>query len=383
MPTPLDALITPLTVDAVRLSIYSVLAQLGIDTTVWKPGAVVRTMIAATSIMLSGLSQLTAAIARSGFLETAEGTWLELLAKNVYGVTKIKATFATGTGVIANTSGGIYVLSPGELQVTNQRTGATYVNVDPLTIPAVSSGILAALIAQQAGSTSTALVSDPMIVSTPLPGVTLTLATSLVGLDDELDPALRLRCQEKLGALSPNGPPDAYGFVARSAVRPDGSPIGITRVRVSANGDGTIDLYVTNATGDLGVDDLVAVDLAIQTQAAPLSITVTTHAAVTVPLTVAAQVFLYRSGLDNDTVSSMIAAELTDFFSSQPIGGNIGAIHTAAIIAAIGRTSTQLPIFRVILNQPALDFVMSTNQVAVMSPDSTFTVTQIPSPSGV
>lgn len=382
----LDDLTTPLTVDQARLSIYSVLGQLGVDTTTWKPGAVVRTMIASVAILVSALSRLTSEIAKSGFLETATGEWLRILALNVYGVTKIDATFATGPALLANSSGGIYVLSDGELQITNQRTGATYVNVGPLTIPGNSSNIPCTLTATEAGNGSTALVTDVMLVSSPLPGVSCALTAALVGLDAESDPSLRLRCSEKLGALSPNGPPDAYGFAARGAKRGDGSVIGVTRVRLTNDGFGNVDVYVADASGAIDPADLSFVDTAIQTQAAPLAVTARIHNAIEVPTAVVCTVYAYNnSGLSIVQIQDAVTSVLVDFFASQPIGGNIigvsGAVYRNAIIAAIGRAAGA-QIFNVTLSTPAADVALSVDQVATLT-GATITVQLVPPPGTV
>ena len=385
--TPIDDLLKPVTVVQMRDSIYLMLSQIGVDTTTWKPGGVVRTMIAAVALVLSGLTRLTAEIAKSGFLETASGEWLKMLATNVYGVTPIDATFATGTGVAANSSGGIYVLSDGELQVTNTRTGATYVNVGPLTIPAVSSNIPVALIATQSGSGSTALITDVMSVDSPLPGVSVTLSSALVGLDAELDPALRLRCREKLGALSPNGPRDAYAFVVRSATRADGSPIGVTRVRIANDGAGRVDLYVANASGPVDFADLPYIDDAVQQQAAPLAVTATTHTADQVTINVSGQVYCYNdSGLSDAQIQAACTASLTDFFSSSPIGGdrigNDGRIYRDALIAALSPARTGAPIFHVNLVTPGSDVGLGVSEVAVLGTVA-LTIVQVPPPGQV
>lgn len=387
----IDELTTPVTVDQVRLSIYSTLAQIGVDTTTWKPGAVVRTMIAATAIMVSALSRLMAEIAKSGFLETAEGGWLTLLARNVYNVQRIDATFATAPVLIANSSGGIYVLSDGELQVTNLRTGATFVNVGPLTIPAVSSGSSCSLIATQAGSISTSLVTDSMVVSSPLPGVTIALVAAAIGLDEESDPLLRQRCLDKLGALSPNGPPDAYGFVARSATRGDGSAIGVTRVRLTNDAHGGVDVYVAGASGAIDPADLAAVEAAIQTQAAPLAVTARVHNATEVPIAPVVSVGLYTSSAMTDAqVQDAVAAQITTYFGQQPIGGNTesvsGLIYRGAIGAAVGATlgpsGRPLPFYRIEVNTPSTDIGLAINEVATLV-GITVNVLQLPPPSSI
>lgn len=385
--TPIEDLTKPVTVDQMRLSIYSVLSQIGVDTTVWKSGGVVRTMIAAVAIVLSAVTRLTSEIAKSGFLETASGEWLKQLALNVYGVTPIDATFATGAGVVANSSGGIYVLADGELQVTNTRTGATFVNVGPLNIPAVSSGIPVNLIATAAGSASTSLITDFFSVDSPLPGVSVSLTSALIGLDAELDPALRLRCKEKLGALSPNGPKDAYGFVARSATRGDGTPIGVTRVRVTNDGAGRVDIYVANAAGPVDSADLPFIDLAIQQQAAPLAVTAVTRTADTVSVNVGGSVYCYNdSGLSDAQIQTACVAAITDFFSSTPIGGDVigvdGRMYRDALIAALSPARTGVPIFHVNLASPGFDISLGSSEVAVLG-TCNFTVFQVPRPDTV
>jgi phage-related baseplate assembly protein len=374
--TPIEDLTKPLTVDQVRLSIYSVLAQIGVDTTTWKPGGAVRTLIAGTSIMLSALSRLTAEISKSGFLELASGGWLSLLASNVYGVDRFEAVFATGSAALANSSGGIYSLADGELQITNGRTGATYVNVGPITIPSVSSGIVCSLRATEAGSGSTAPITDAMIVASPLPGVTCGLTSAMIGQDEESDPALRLRCLESLGARSPNGPPDAYGFVCRSAVRADGSPIGITRIALTKDGFGGVDVYVAGPSGPIEPTDLDVVRDAVLAKAAPQGVTARVHNATAVTVHVGGVAYSYDPSLTADVVSG----RLTAFFAAQPIGGNkvgsLGAIYQSAIIAAIGKTA------RVDLVTPSADVQLGANQVAVLAP-SGVSVVLLASPSTV
>ena len=118
----LDELTTPVTVDEWKTSIYSVMGRVGVDTTSWKPGAVVRTIVTAVSIMLAALSVLIAAIAAGGFLELATGMWLTLLARYQYGVERQEATRATGQVTITNSGGGIYDFDPEDLVVLHATT---------------------------------------------------------------------------------------------------------------------------------------------------------------------------------------------------------------------------------------------------------------------
>jgi hypothetical protein len=103
----IDELITPLETEEIKTSVYSALATVGVTTTTWKPGAVVRTIIAIVAVILHALSVLVSNIARSGFLALASGTWLALKARYDYAVEKQEAEFASGTVLVSNASGGV------------------------------------------------------------------------------------------------------------------------------------------------------------------------------------------------------------------------------------------------------------------------------------
>ena len=390
----LDDLTTPLTKDEVATSIFTVLADLGVTTTAWKPGAVVRTMIAAVSIVLAALSTLMARITKSGFLDTAEEDWLEIVADQVYDVDKQQATFATGVVTIDNASGSVYgPLDPGDFIAVNSTTGKGYVNTDSLTILATSFGTIANMRAQEAGSDSTALPGEIDSLETALTGVTLTNPTALVGTEAISDPDLRVLCKQKLGSLSPNGPKDAYSFVAKTATRlADGSLVGVTRVSPIPDADGNMTVYVATATGGITgtildlTTDLGAVHDAIQKLATPLGITETTASAVPVVVPVTYQLWLYNdTGLDEAGIKAAIAADLVLLFSSEPIGGNnappeSNRLYPSAIEAVIaGVDSLADSVIRVTLDAPATSLSLLDSEVPTLG-TITGTITQVARP---
>ena len=89
MTVSIDDLTTPVTRDEAKASIYDAMGTVGVSTTAWRPGAVVRTMVAAIAILFAACTSLMAKIAKSGFLEFAVGTWLTLVARHVYGVERL------------------------------------------------------------------------------------------------------------------------------------------------------------------------------------------------------------------------------------------------------------------------------------------------------
>jgi hypothetical protein len=397
-PFTTDDLTTPLTVADVKASIYRVMATIGVSTTGWKPGAVVRTIVAANAIVIAALSNLIALIARSGFLELAAGAWLTLVAFFTYNVTRIEATFASGNVTLNNTGGGVYSLGPGDLILSNPATGKTYRNTSPVSVGALQVGIVVPVAAIEAGAASTALPNEITGFVTPLLGVNSTNPLAVVGFDAEEDPALQARCSDKLGSLSPNGPPDAYSFVARSALRADGSPVGVTRVRSIPDGLGGIDVYLatpsgglTGTVGDLSTD-LGAADDLLQRSATPLAVTARVHAASPVVIPVTYEIWLYNDGgLTSLQIQDAIGVELANFMAVQPIGGNAidvdpGKVFVSAISAVVGRArlrptdpaSPRLAIFRVAITDPATDTVIAAGQVPVLGAVSSIGIHLLP-----
>jgi hypothetical protein len=387
----LNDLVTPLTRQQVQKSIYDVLALVGVSTTGWKPGAVVRTMIVASSIVLAAFSQLMASIARSGFLELAEGQWLTLVARYVYNVEREEATFAEGELTLTNTGGGLFALDPDDLVVSNPTTGKTYRNTGTIVLAPLAV-LVVPIRATEAGAASTSSPGAITHLETTLLGVTCANATAVVGRDEEEDPLLRTRCLEKLGSLSPNGPWDAYSFAARNAKSADGTTIGVTRVRVTKDGFGNVNTYVATASGGVtgtsgdAVTDFGAVNLAIQRLAAPLAVTANVFSAAPVSVAVTYQVWLYNtSGLTPQQIEDAIAAKLATFMSTQPIGGNVigagpGKVFLDAIRTVIGSALPQ--IFHVVVTVPAADVELAISQVPVLGTPTATAINQLPPSEG-
>ncbi|AKF06085.1 baseplate J/gp47 family protein [Sandaracinus amylolyticus] len=376
----LDELTRPLTPAEVREFIYAAIAARGGSPTTWKSGAPTRTIIAGLAIVVSGMSQLTAAIAKSGFLELAEGDWLTLVAQYVYGVERSAGTFAAGTVTIDNTGGGIYALDPGDLIVINTTTGKGYRNVAAVSINAGQTGVAVDVEALELGSDSTSLAGEIDGFGTAHPGLTVTNAAALIGTDPEDDEALRERCRAKTGTLSPNGPRDAYVYVAKSATKDDGTTAGVTRVRTVADGIGGVTVYVASASGSMpgSVGDtstaLGAVDDAIQRQVTPLAITATTVSATPLIVPVTYEVWVRdTSGLSNAEIEDRVDDALATFMASQPIGGSLlpgestGRLYKTAVEAAIDGALRAIDdadgfILRRAVTVPAGDTDLASNQ---------------------
>lgn len=376
MPASLESLTTPITVDEATASIYGVLAAVGAKTTTWKKGAVVRTIIAAVALILSSLSELMALIARSGFLELAEGDWLTLVARHVFGVERIDATFAAGFVTLTNTGGGVFNPDAGDIIVKNTVSGQTYRNTDAFSLGAL--GILTiGITAVEAGARGTSAAGYIDSFETPLINVTVTNAAAVVGLDAETDPELRTRCLEKRSSLSPNGPRDAYAYFAKTATRADGTNVGVSRVRVSASSTtGQVTVTVASPTGAVSGDatdpatDLGAVDFAIKRNVVPDGVTETTQTATALIFNITYELWIYATvNLTDAEIGALVEARLETFFTTQPIGGNVigtdpGKVFQDAIRTAIGGTRPE--IFHVIVSFPGADSFVGPTEVPML-----------------
>jgi len=388
-----DELVTPLTRAEIQASFYRVYATLGLKTSSWKGGAVVRTMTWASSIVLSGFSALQASIAKSGFLELAEGPWLDLVAWYVYRQKRVAATFASGVLTLNNNGGGVYEADPDDLIFTNPATNKQYRNTAAVSIGSGEQNVLVPVRAIEAGSTSSSQTGAITEITTTLLQVTCTNASPLIGNDEELDPALRTRSLESLGALSPFGPWDAYASAIRNATRDDASTLGVTRIRPVKDGFGHVDVYVATDSGGLtgDIDDIesdlgIAYD-AVKRWAEPLAVTATVLSATPLPIAVTYELWMYNtSGRTDLEVAAAVQLRLSNFIRSQPIAGNRidsgpGKVYQDAVRTAIAATFPN-QMFHVVVTTPAGDVVVDPDEVPTLG-TVTPTIHQIAPGEGV
>jgi len=369
----LSELTTPLTRAQAEALTYAILARLGLSTTTWKPGAVARALITVFAIFMVGATTLLALIAGGGFLETASGDWLTLLARHVYGVERELATFAAGEITLVNTAGGVYTLDPGDLVVQNLDTGKTYRNTTTFTVGALAT-ITVPIAAVEGGSASTSIAGAITGFVTPLIGVTCSNALAVVGTDDEGDAALKTRCSERLGALSPNGPWDAYAYVAKNSKRADGTPIGITRTRLSKDGFGNVVLYVATATGgvtgtpDDTTTDLGAVSDAIQRGAVPLAVTADVESAVPNVIDIDYQLWIYSTtGRSEAEVKTAVQTAIAQYLATRNIGGDVISGAGYVFRDQIRKAACVFPeVFHAIVTTPNGDVSMAFNEVPIL-----------------
>ncbi len=380
MAVDIESLLVVPTEDEIKESIYSTLTSIGIVTTSWQPGAVTRTIIAVLAKLLVGWFTLVSTIAKSGFLDTAVGGWLTLLADLVYGVDRVEATFATGEVTFDNNSGSLYgPFDPDEFIVKSSALDKTYVNTATFTLNPGQQNVMVAIRAQEQGAASTAAPGQIDTLVTSLAGVTVTNELSVVGVDAETDATLRERCRDALGALSPNGPKSAYEYVATTPSLNGG--ITITRVKVlPPPGDGTVTVVIAGPDGAVSGGSVTAVQAGIDANVVPEIGTAIVVSATNVALTYSVTLYVKSgSGKSVSDWQTLAKNSLVDWVKTLPIGGiDLGSGGKVLYRAAIGVLEGMDPYVIQAVLASEVDQALTSTQVATLqASDVTVSVTVI------
>jgi len=316
-------LTTTPTIDDIFAQLIAWMVNAGIPADKWRRGGVGRTIIYSIASAYVVLATLVSFIAQSGFLNTATGDFLTLLAFYVYGVQRVTATFATGVVQVSNSSGSIYDLAPGELVVQDEDTLKSYRNTSTIHIGAGASNVDVDIEALEQGTASNAAPGKITIVSVALDGLTVTNALAVLGVDAWSDSTLQAACLAKLGALSMNGPRGAYQYAIMTATLPDGTPVNVDRFSISpSSSTGVVTIYLASPSGPVTTADLTAVQANIEAIARPDTVTAntnnTTLATFSKTLTVWCRAL---KGVDAPTIQAKVEAALEAYQSVYDIGG--------------------------------------------------------------
>ncbi len=290
--TDLNTLVQPVSVTSAFNTELSIATSLGLPVTAWQPLGIGRQILYVNANVISLYSSTVNLLAQGGYasyaalMVDASGapitTWMDLIGTNNYNVTRIQATYATtdstGFSVTNSSANPLGPYSAGQLHFANAATGKTYTNTGTVTIAGnASTGI--AITSDATGSAySSGVGTITQIVSPTLANCTCTNSKALVGSDAETNAAYLVRCQAKLGSLSPNGPAQAYYFVATSITDSTqrfynaGMTATVTRCTVVTN-PGEVDVYIATASG--GVTGCTQNPVTAATNANPIAITTT------------------------------------------------------------------------------------------------------------
>jgi hypothetical protein len=372
----ISALFSTRTMNQILQVGLDVAQAIGLPVSTWREGDPTRSQYHYLAEVLATLDQTNAAYIKAGFLssavadaeETGDSTWLKVLALELFGVTVAEATYATsaaGEGVtLTNTAGGLWDVSTGDLTFRNSVTGKTYHNTDAFELSAGLTHTFE-VVADEPGSDST--VGDDEIdeLVTTLLGVEVTDSDPVVGTDEPSPKAIETLCLATLGALSPNGPPDAYNHVCTNV-----ELTGVTEINrattIGDNDTGLVTVYVASAAGSVTGASVAAAQAACETWSTPVTVRPTVISAAAVSVAIAAQI---SGDAIPSTFLDAVEAELARVFVDLPIGGTV---YRSRIIAAIHKAVPQAA--SVSLATPAVDVTLTAAQVPVVG---TVAVTEI------
>lgn len=369
MPTSLASLLVQNTKAYIYDYALAIAETVGLPVTTWQPGDPTRSLYHVESELLATLEDVVVNFIKAGFLDYAEGDWLEILAEQVYNVIVPGATYASTDVTLTNTGGGTYIIDAGDLTFKNSTTGKTYHNTTGGTLNAGST-LVVTVEADEAGSDSSAAATEIDEMVTALLGVTCSNAIAAVGTDKQEEDTTRQQCRDKLGSFSPNGPREAYSYVARNSELT--GTTAVTRTRVYADSDtGDVTVYLAGPSGAVAAADVLLVEAAILEWATPLCITPTVLSVTPVTVPITYTLWLYKSANKSaDEAAEDVEAALEQMFAVRPIGGDIldgdttGNLYKSMIESTIRATFPDA--FRVSVSLPAADTALTNGQLAVL-----------------
>lgn len=363
----------------------AVAEALGLPVSSWTAGDPTRSLYHYNAQGLGELEQARTQFAQSGFLDTAQGDWLKLGAKQVYDVDAIESTRATTDVILTNTAGGEFPLEERSVTFRNGTTEKTYTNITGgLLSPGPGTTLTVTVEADEPGSASSALPGEINELVTTLLGVTVTNPLRAVAIDDESKARLVLRCRAQPGALSSNGPRDAYVAVALNPKKT--GTTNVTRAQSIRDSDeGKVTLYIASPSGPVTQADRDAVQTAILKWATPQCFKPNVQSANAVIVDIAYQLWVYDSiERTEDDIRAAVHAALERMAEVHPIGGDVippaatGRLYRSLIETTILRVVQEFG-FRVALTAPATDIDLERHEVAVIG-TVTGTVTLVPPP---
>jgi hypothetical protein len=240
----------------------SVARLLSLPVDSWRAGDPTRSLYHFLAEYLSTHDQVAAEYIKAGFLDWAAGDWLKVLAYQVYGVEAEDASSASNTLRLSNSSGGLYAFDAGDVIWRSSFTGKTYHNRDPFTLNPLQSNLEIYWVADEPGADSSVGNNEIDEFVTPFPGISIVSSSAGYGSDAQSDDSIKLACRESLGATSPNGPREAYEYIAKRSQLTGTNEV--TRARASGDtGNGTVYVRVASAAGPVSADALEKVERAV------------------------------------------------------------------------------------------------------------------------
>lgn len=359
MTTSFSTLTTPTTSSQYLTQILATLAAQGFPVTAWQSGNAGRTLAQADAAALADLRGVIADVARGGYLDTATGDWLTLLAAGLFDLTRTASTYMQGQVTLTcSAAAGPYNITAGSLVVSDgtRRWRSTNTSTQVL----ATSGTLTLTV--QAESPGTAYnISGTLIttiVSPALAGVTVAAVSGWAtssAVNEQSDAELRAECRLRWSTLGRGANLDAYEYNALNA-----GITAITRAQaVPGGGDGTVTVYVAQASATATSPQVASVQSLINT-VKPVTDLPTVTAATAITVDVTATVYV-RAASDSTSNRTLATDALTAYINGLAIGDAVVDVVKlgASIYAAAGVRDVDV-------TTPAGDVAISAGQVATV-----------------
>lgn len=304
------------------LSSGSVLDPVHFAPTNYIPGDPLRTLLELAGEGISDVELLVWALGEGGYLDTAQGGYLDELVESHYQLSRQPSTFTVGrVRFFASAQGAISVPAG---MIVGTVSGLKYFTAAEAVVDAGGSFDVPVQ-AESPGTRYNVPVGTITELHTPLPGLTVTNPPGWLleaGADQETDTALRRRASLRWASLGGGATRAAYEYWALTA-----HP-GVDRVTVldqHPRGQGTADVVVWG-TGGIGADVVRVVNDYIQ-QRRPVTADIAVYAATerVVPLPIE----LYAPLGDRAAIEGQVVAGLSELQRELGIGGTL---YQAAVV---------------------------------------------------
>lgn len=372
MTASLSDLLTPVDRDEVIATLLAIAASLDAPTTSWQEGDPTLTQIMTVAQKVADLSLVAIDITKGGFGDLLPSdAWADLWAKSRFNVDRIPAQEATG--VVTFTCGptaAANTYQPREIIIAHATTGKTYRNAAAVTLGPSTTLPNQAIEADEPGTGSNAAPTAITVMVSSLVGVTVSNPASVLGVDKETTSQLVRRARAKLGALSPNGPKDAYNYVATTPSLSPGLTTPITRTRTVTDEDtGEVSVFLATAAGAPVAGDVTIVQASIDALSEPWGATATAIAATEVVQNITYQSWVRGSNLSAAQIESAQSTALAFYLSQLNLGGDVippdtGSLYVETLeqIISIAVAGT----VRVVVSVPSGTVAVDPSEVVVL-----------------
>ena len=365
MDVSVEQLLTPQTYEESRKRMLCRLTEAGFPVTDWTEGGCARTLVEMSARESEFFSMSLVDVGRSGFLSTASGAWLTLLAREFYALDRYGATYTEGRVVLTDERGeGPFTVLPGQLWFSSGLLRFTNTTGGVLE----EGGSLELVVrAESPGASYNVPSGSIRIMLTTLVGVAVNNPSPWIlhqGSNEESDDLLRQRCRSRWATLGIGANADWYVYHARN-----GHPYveQVTRVLVSTLGDGsnTVKLLMAGPDGPLDSElkekVITSVYSSIRAKM-PLTTRLIVEAAVAKGISLMGVIYAYPSGGDAEAIKDRAMLELGEYIRSIGIGEKV---YWTQIVDAL---QFDINVVRnVILMHPSDDVVPDENEIVHIS----------------